>query len=113
MGGTVCGFLQGLTGLGGGVLMVLWLSSANGMPQKEAVATCLLASPFSNAAAAYGHWTVGNIHGKASLMVGLASVSSSLAATQFVAPHTDNDLLRSLFCVVSFLSGVKMWRTHF
>lgn len=103
--GTILGFLSGL-GIGGGSLLILWLTLAAGMDQTSARAINLLFFLPCAAAAVCFRWRQGNLDLKRILP---AMISGAAAAALFsVLGHSlDADLLKKGFGILLLTTGVR------
>lgn len=103
--GLLTGVLSGC-GIGGGSLLVLWLTLFEGMPQFTAGGINLLYFLACAPAALVSHVKNRLIDRKAVLSCVPAGALTSLAAA-LLASHTDVSLLRRLFGVLLLIIGAK------
>ena len=103
--GALTGVLSGC-GIGGGSLLVLWLTLFEGMPQFTAGGINLLYFLACAPAALVSHVKNRLIDRKAVLSCVPAGALTSLAAA-LLASHTDVSLLRRLFGVLLLVIGAK------
>lgn len=103
--GLLTGVLSGC-GIGGGSLLVLWLTLFEGMPQFTAGGINLLYFLACAPAALVSHVKNRLIDRKAVLSCVPAGALTSLAAA-LLASHTDVSLLRRLFGVLLLVIGAK------
>lgn len=105
LAGLLTGVLSGC-GIGGGSLLVLWLTLFEGMPQFTAGGINLLYFLACAPAALLSHVKNRLIDRKAVLSCVPAGALTSLAAA-LLASHTDVSLLRRLFGVLLLVIGTK------
>ena len=105
LAGLLTGVLSGC-GIGGGSLLVLWLTLFEGMPQFTAGGINLLYFLACVPAALVSHVKNRLIDRKAVLSCVPAGALTSLAAA-LLASHTDVSLLRRLFGVLLLVIGAK------
>ena len=105
LAGLLTGVLSGC-GIGGGSLLVLWLTLFEGMPQFTAGGINLLYFLACAPAALVSHVKNRLIDRKAVLCCVPAGALTSLAAA-LLASHTDVSLLRRLFGVLLLVIGAK------
>lgn len=103
--GTVLGFLAGL-GIGGGSLLILWLTIVQDMPQPEARSINLLFFLPSALIACLFRWKQGNVDFK---KLWPAIVSGCIAAGLFSVIGTvmDLKLLKKLFGALLIATGLR------
>ena len=103
--GTLLGFLTGL-GVGGGSLLILWLTLALEMPQTAARGINLLFFLPSAAISCYLRWKQGEVTLKKVLP---AIFAGCAAATVFslVSTRMDLEILKKLFGVLLLATGIR------
>lgn len=103
--GTVLGFLAGL-GIGGGSLLILWLTIVQDMPQPEARSINLLFFLPSALVACLFRWKQGNVDFK---KLWPAIVSGCIAAGlfSFIGTVMDLKLLKKLFGALLIITGLR------
>ncbi|MBQ5841457.1 MAG: sulfite exporter TauE/SafE family protein [Clostridia bacterium] len=106
--GVATGIVSGF-GIGGGSLLVLYLTAFGGISQYTAGGINLLYFIGCAPAALIGHIRQKNIAWKAVLWCGLAGISVAIP-TSLLAANMDTDLLRRLFGVLLLYIGVKELR---
>lgn len=106
--GTATGVLSGF-GIGGGTLLVLWLTLVGGEEQLRAGGINLVYFLCCALPALIGHWKNHLIEKKAVLWCGLAGVPACILAA-FLAAKIDVTLLRRLFGGLLLFVG---WREIF
>lgn len=107
--GLLTGILSGF-GIGGGSLLMLYLTMAAGFAQQAAAGTNLLYFIACAPAALVSHIRNRLVSRQALLWCTLAGVPTSIAASMLAAA-TDLSLLRRLFGVLLLYIGVKELRT--
>lgn len=113
--GCAVGFLAGLFGIGGGVLMVPLLIftyghlgvSAN-VSTHIAIATSLLVIFFASLSSAYQHGKQKTIDWHASLILGLSSAVVAFGMAK-VATHLSGHYLRIAFAVTALVMAIRMF----
>lgn len=103
--GLLTGILSGF-GIGGGTLLLLWLTLVSGMGQREAGGVNLLYFVCCALPALWGHWKRGLIEKKAVKWAALCGVPACIAGA-CLAAAIDTTLLRRLFGVFLLVVG---WR---
>lgn len=103
--GTILGFLAGL-GIGGGSLLVLWLTLVVGIPQGTARMINLLFFVFAGGAVSLFRWKQGQIDLPLILP---AILAGCCAATIFscISANLDMGKLRKLFAVLLLITGLR------
>ncbi len=103
--GAALGFLSGL-GIGGGSLLILWLTLGIGMAQAEARVINLMFFIPSAVIACLFRWKQGQLDLKKILP---AILAGSIAATVFtkIGQQMDTSLLRKLFGVLLLFTGFR------
>ncbi|MDO5400421.1 MAG: TSUP family transporter [Eubacteriales bacterium] len=105
MVGAVLGFLSGL-GIGGGSLLILYLTLAAGMPQAAARGINLLFFLPCAATAAFLRWRQGAVDLK-KLWPAMAAGCASAAALTILGPEADSEALRKGFGVLLLVTGLR------
>jgi len=95
LAGCAAGVLSGL-GVGGGTLLMLYLTALGGVPQLEAQGTNLLFFLPCSAAALYSHVKNGLADWRTALPAAVAGLVTTLLAS-FCATALDAELLRRVF----------------
>lgn len=103
--GTILGFLSGL-GIGGGSLLIIWLTMILGLDQPVARGINLLFFIPSSAAAICFRWKQGDIPW---IKISPAILGGCLAALAFswLGKNMDTDLLKKLFGILLLITGVR------
>lgn len=104
----VCGFLSGL-GVGGGSLLMVWLTAAAGIPQEAARSINLLYFLPTAAAAVLLHGKHRCIEGRGIGMAILGGAAGA-AAGILLSGYLPAELLRKLFGAFLLWVGVLEWR---
>ena len=105
MAGTILGFLAGL-GIGGGSLLVLWLTLVVGMPQGTARMTNLLFFLFAGGTVSLFRWRKGQIDLPLILPAILAGCCAA-GLFSYISTNLDMDKLRKLFAILLLITGVR------
>ena len=103
--GTVLGFLSGL-GIGGGSLLILWLTLVLKMPQAEARGINLLFFLPSAAIACLFRWKQGTLPLRTVVPAAAAGCAAALLGT-FASGYLDVLVLKKLFGILLLLTGVR------
>lgn len=103
--GTVLGFLTGL-GVGGGSLLILWLTMAMEMPQAVARGINLLFFLPAAVIACCFRWKQGTLKLRKVLPAILAGAAAAAVFT-FVGQNLDGDLLKKAFGVLLLFTGFR------
>ena len=104
LAGVVTGVLSGF-GVGGGTLLILWLTLAAGMDQRQAGGVNLLYFTACAAPALWGHFKNKLVENRAALWAALAGVPACLAVAA-LANFLDTALLRRGFGLVLLWVGI-------
>lgn len=103
--GTVLGFLAGL-GIGGGSLLILWLTFVIGMDPMTARGINLLFFIPSALVAIAFRWKQGSIPWK-KIFPAMAAGCAAALAFSWLGSHLDLELLKKLFGALLILTGLK------
>lgn len=103
--GLATGILSGF-GIGGGSLLILWLTAVENMPQFRAGGLNLLYFICCAPAALFSHVKNKLVEGKAVLWCVLAGVPTSIVAALFAA-GVDTDWLRRAFGLLLLYIGIR------
>ena len=103
--GTALGFLAGL-GVGGGSLLILWLTGVLGMAHEEARTINLLFFLPSALVASIFRWCNGAIDIRRILPAVMAG-SAAAAAGSWLSTHIDPGLVQKLFGVLLLITGLR------
>ena len=106
--GVATGIISGF-GIGGGSLLVLYLTAVNGMPQHTARGINLLYFIGCAPAALIGHIKNKLVEWQVVLWCSLAGVAVAIP-TSLLANHFNNDWLRRLFGLLLLYIGIKELR---
>ena len=103
--GTTLGFLAGL-GVGGGSLLILWLTGVLGMAHEEARTINLLFFLPSALVASIFRWRNGVINIRRILPAVIAG-SAAAAAGSWLSTHIDTALVQKLFGILLLITGLR------
>jgi uncharacterized protein len=104
--GVVTGFLSGLMGVGGGIIMVPAMILLAGFTQHAAQGTALLVMVPTGIVGAFTHWRLGNVSGE--LLIGMVpGIILGTALGGNIAQFIPDDPLRWMFVLVTVYMG---WR---
>lgn len=106
--GLLAGFLSGILGVGGGVVMVPLLVLLVGFSQYEAQGTSLavLAVPVT-ALAAYTYYTEGNVNLKYAAIIAVTFIVGGVIGSK-VAVSIDQGMLKKIFGIIMMIAAIKM-----
>jgi len=117
--GLLVGGLVGLTGLGGGILMLPFLILGLGVPPIVAVGSDLVFSFVTKIGGAVVHWRHGHVDWELALTMAVGSIPGALVGVAFLAHlrvvhgNEVNDILRTLIgvllIVIPLLLMVQAW----
>ena len=102
---TLLGFLSGI-GVGGGSLLILWLTLVLEMPQATARGINLLFFLPSAAIACLFRWKQGSVNLK-QILPGIAAGCLSAAVFCLVGAKLDTDILKKGFGILLILTGMR------
>lgn len=108
-GAILAGFAAGVltgAGIGGGTLLLVYLTNFGGMEQRQAQGINLLYFLLTAPPALYGHFKNGLVDKKLALRAGAAGVAAA-ALTAWLTAGLDTDLLRRAFGVFTVLVGLR------
>ena len=105
--GVAAGFLAGLLGIGGGILMVPAMVLLFGFDQHVAQGTSLLVIIPAAAAGSWTHYRRGRLDLRVAAFVALGGIAGAVIGT-LSALSLDDALLQRLFAVVLFLVAIRM-----
>ena len=103
--GTILGFLSGL-GIGGGSLLILWLTIALEMPQTTARGINLLFFLPAAIIAMFFRWRQGSLPVK-KILPAMAAGAASAAAFTFWGQKLDVELLKKGFGLLLLATGLR------
>lgn len=108
--GILAGFLGGLVGIGGGVVMVPMLVLVMGMAQKEAQGTSLavLMIPLSVGVAAWNYYKAGQVNIKYALIIALFFMAGGYLGSK-LALNIDQNIIKKVFAGFLVLIAVKIF----
>ncbi len=108
--GTVLGFLSGL-GIGGGSLLILWLTLVAGMEQSAARTVNLLFFLPAAAVACYFRWKQGTLDVKRMLPAIITGCLGAVLGTRLSA-EMDTSLLKKGFGILLLATGIRelLWK---
>ncbi|HET7360679.1 MAG TPA: sulfite exporter TauE/SafE family protein [Salinimicrobium sp.] len=106
--GLLAGFLSGILGVGGGVVMVPLLVLMVGFTQYEAQGTSLavLAVPVT-ALAAYNYYAEGDVNIKYAAIIAVTFIVGGFIGSK-VALNIDQGMLKKIFGIIMMIAAIKM-----
>ena len=108
VGGFVVGIASGITGVGGGILIVPLLGLGFGIGQRVAQGTSLVAILPTSAMGALTHHRSGDVNLRAATWMGVAGVPTALLGSA-VALWLPQRALGGLFGVFLLIAAARMW----
>jgi uncharacterized protein len=108
VGGVVVGIVSGLTGVGGGTLIVPLLGLGFGVGQRVAQGTSLVALLPTSAIGALTHNRSGDVNVRAAVWMGIAGVPAALAGSA-LALWLPQRVLGGLFGLFLLAAAARMW----
>jgi len=108
VGGVVVGVVSGLTGVGGGTLIVPLLGLGFGIGQRVAQGTSLVALLPTSAIGALTHHRSGDVNIRAAVWMGLAGAPAALAGSA-LALWLPQRVLGGLFGIFLVVAAARMW----
>lgn len=108
--GAVAGFISGLCGLGGGILMTAYLTAASDLPQETIIGTSLLSIVPTAASSAYFNIKAKSIHVPTAVRVGGALALGVYGTSKFVTHHVPDEQLRAILATTLGAAAVVMMR---
>ncbi|DAZ96563.1 TPA: hypothetical protein N0F65_011787 [Lagenidium giganteum] len=108
--GAFAGFISGLCGLGGGILMTAYLTAASDMPQEAIIGTSLLSIVPTAASSTYYNMRAKSIHLPTALRIGGALAVSVYGTSKFVTHHVPEDALRGILATTLGAAAIVMMR---
>lgn len=114
--GLFVGVLSGLTGVGGGIVLVPASTLLLGLTQHQAQGVSLAVIVPTSIIGAYSHWRYGNVQPRTALVIGVAAVLSGLVGA-LVAQQIPADTLAVIFGILLLYVaqrylGVEAWLLH-
>ncbi len=107
--GSVAGFLSGLLGIGGPIIIISALVLFLGYSQQLAQGTALMMMSFPiGALAAYQYYQKGMVDVKAALIMAVCFFVGGYIGAKF-ATNLPHEILRKAFAVMLVLIAFKMW----
>ena len=103
--GTVLGFLAGI-GVGGGSLLILWLTLVLGMPPPQARILNLMFFVPSAVVACLFRWKQGKLDIK-KILPAIISGCAAAAIFSFIGQQLDTSLLKKLFGGLLLITGIR------
>ncbi|CAK4660872.1 hypothetical protein LEN26_014441 [Aphanomyces euteiches] len=106
--GALSGFISGLCGLGGGILMTTYLTTASDMPQAQIIGTSLLAIVPVGISSTYHNLKKQSLHLPSALKIGAGLVVGVGLTSHFVTLHVSQDNLRLILGSTLAASAISM-----
>ncbi|GLE05442.1 hypothetical protein PINS_up014455 [Pythium insidiosum] len=108
--GCFAGFISGLCGLGGGILMTAYLTAASDMPQESIIGTSLLSIVPTAASSTYFNIRAKSIHLPTALRVGGALSAGVYLTSKYVTHQVPEDVLRGILATTLGTAALVMMR---
>jgi uncharacterized membrane protein YfcA len=107
--GVGAGFVQGLLGMGGGIMQCTFLTALGTMPQSEVIATTLCGTMILNTSAAWQFYKLGHVNIRASMLIAVTGAIMA-AATTIATVKTDEGKLRKWLAAMMVLSSIGFFK---
>ena len=111
LGGFVVGVLSGLLGIGGGILLVRFLTLGFGAAQQVAQGTSLAAIIPTSLVGTVTHDRLGNVDRRAAAWTGLGAIAGTIAGG-FLALRLPHDILARGFGLLLVVTAWRIWTTR-
>uniref|UniRef100_K3XA65 Membrane transporter protein n=1 Tax=Globisporangium ultimum (strain ATCC 200006 / CBS 805.95 / DAOM BR144) TaxID=431595 RepID=K3XA65_GLOUD len=108
--GAFAGFISGLCGLGGGILMTAYLTAASDMPQEHIIGTSLLSIVPTAASSTYFNIKAKSIHIPTAIRVGGALAVGVYVTSKYVTHSVPEDVLRGILGTTLSAAAIVMMR---
>lgn len=108
--GALAGFVSGLCGLGGGILITAYLTAASDMPQEHIIGTSLLSIVPTAASSTYHNVRAGAIHIPTAVRVGGALAVGVYGTSKYVTHEVPEDILRGVLGTTLGAAALVMMR---
>ncbi len=104
--GAFAGFISGLCGLGGGILMTAYLTAASEMPQPIIIGTSLLSIVPTAASSTYFNMKANSIHLPTVAKIGVSLTAGVYFTSKYVTHQVPEETLRGI--LAGALSGAAL-----
>lgn len=108
--GAFAGFISGLCGLGGGILMTAYLTAASDMPQAHIIGTSLLSIVPTAASSTYFNIKAKSIHIPTAVRVGGSLAVGVYLTSKYVTHDVPEDVLRGILGTTLSAAAIVMMR---
>lgn len=108
--GGIAGFIAGLCGTGGGILMTAYLTTAIDIPQETIIGTSLAAILPTASSAAYFNYRSKSLHVPTALRIGGALGAALFLTSKYVTPEMPEGVLRGMLATTIAASATVMMR---
>lgn len=108
--GLISGFISGLLGLGGGILMTSFMTAATDMSQTEVIGTSLLAIVPIGMSSTYHNLILKNIHFPTAAAIGSTLCVAVFATSKYITLQVPERELRQVFGATLAISSFAMLR---
>ncbi|EQC27842.1 hypothetical protein SDRG_14424 [Saprolegnia diclina VS20] len=106
--GAISGFVSGLCGLGGGILMTTYLTAASEMPQADIIGTSLLGIVPVGVSSTYHNLQKKSVHLPSALKIGVGLVAGVAITSKFVTLNVSQENLRLILGSTLATSAIVM-----
>ena len=110
--GVAAGYLSGLLGVGGGILMVPSAVFFLSMIQRDAQGLALVVMIPTAISGVYAHTRLGNVDWGAAALLAIASIPFGFAAGWLAAAHISSNILRIMFAVLLLYFSSRMFEVN-
>lgn len=108
--GALAGYISGLCGLGGGILITAYLTAASDMPQETIIGTSLLSIVPTAASSTYHNVRAKAIHIPTAVRVGGALAVGVYGTSKYVTHEVPEDVLRGILGTTLGAAALVMMR---
>ncbi|KDO31476.1 hypothetical protein SPRG_04091 [Saprolegnia parasitica CBS 223.65] len=106
--GAISGFVSGLCGLGGGILMTTYLTAASEMPQADIIGTSLLGIVPVGLSSTYHNLQKKSVHLPSALKIGVGLVAGVAITSKYVTLNVSQENLRLILGSTLATSAIVM-----
>jgi hypothetical protein len=108
--GAFAGFISGLCGLGGGILMTSYLTATSDMPQCHIIGTSLLSIVPTAISSTYHNAKAQSIHLPTAAKIGASLTLGVYITSKYVTHEIPEDTLRTILAAALSVSAIMMMR---
>lgn len=108
--GALAGFISGMCGLGGGILMTSYLTAASDMPQETIIGTSMLGIVPTAMASTYHNLRVRSVHLPSAARIGGTLAVGVYVTSKYVTQDVPEDVLRAILGTTLSAAAIVMMR---